>query len=74
MELPARGRLLDLGCGNGSFLSAWSRLVPGWSLAGSEVSDKYRREVESIPGVEQLYTVDLDAIPVLSISVSAPRA
>ena len=63
VDLPARGRLLDLGCGNGSFLSAWSRLVPGWSLAGSEVSDKYRREVEAIPGVEQLYTVDLDAIP-----------
>ena len=63
VPLPARGRLLDLGCGNGSFLSAWSELIPGWSLAGSEVSEKYKREVESIPGVERLYTGDLDDIP-----------
>src|SRR6185436_4898807 len=40
--LPVNGRLLDIGCGNGSFLSAWSRLIPGWSLCGSEVSEKYK--------------------------------
>lgn len=63
VNLPGHGRLLDLGCGNGSFLSAWSRLVPGWALAGSEVGDKYRREVESIPGFEKLYPANLDEIP-----------
>ena len=40
--LPAQGRLLDIGCGNGSFLSAWSRLISGWSLCGTEVSEKYK--------------------------------
>ncbi len=63
VSLPTRGRLLDLGCGNGSFLSAWSQLVPGWSLVGSEVGDKYRARIEAIPGVERLYTGDLDDIP-----------
>ncbi len=61
--LPATGRLLDIGCGNGGFLSAWSRSIPGWSLCGSEVSDKYKARVESIPGVEQLFTCDIDQIP-----------
>ncbi len=61
--LPARGRLLDIGCGNGSFLSAWSRAIPGWSLCGSEVSEKYKTRVEGIPGVEKLFTADVADIP-----------
>lgn len=47
----ARGRLLDVGCGNGALLRACSRLLPGWSLAGTEINDKYQAEVEAIPGV-----------------------
>lgn len=61
--LPVNGRLLDIGCGNGSFLSAWSRLIPGWSLCGSEVSEKYKARVESIPGVEKLFACDVPDIP-----------
>lgn len=62
-SLPEHGRLLDIGCGNGAFLSAWSRLVPGWSLCGSEVDDKHRAEIEAIPGVERLYTGPVTEIP-----------
>ncbi len=61
--LPSRGRLLDVGCGNGSFLSAWSRLVPGWTLSGTEVSDKHKAQIEKIPGVERLFTGDITEIP-----------
>src|SRR6266496_853917 len=46
VALPDGGRLLDIGCGNGSFLSAWSRLVAGWSLCGSEVNEKYKAQIE----------------------------
>jgi SAM-dependent methyltransferase len=60
--LPATGRLLDVGCGNGAFLSAWSCAVPGWQLVGSEVSDKHRAQVESIPGVERLHTKPLSQL------------
>jgi len=63
VALPVGGRLLDIGCGNGSFLSAWSRLVPGWSLCGSEVSEKYKAQIEGVPGVERLFTCDVDEIP-----------
>jgi SAM-dependent methyltransferase len=63
VKLPSSGRLLDIGCGNGSFLSAWSRLLAGWSLCGSEVSEKYKSQVESILGVERLFTGDVEEIP-----------
>lgn len=63
VEIPETGRLLDVGCGNGAFLTAWSRQLPRWSLAGSEVSDANRQAVESIPGVERLHTGPLAGIP-----------
>jgi 2-polyprenyl-3-methyl-5-hydroxy-6-metoxy-1,4-benzoquinol methylase len=56
MALAERGRLLDIGCGNGALLRAFSTTFPGWSLAGVEVTDHYQVVVESIAGVERLYT------------------
>jgi SAM-dependent methyltransferase len=53
--LPPSGRMLDLGCGNGAMLRSFSEQLPGWSLAGNELSDKYRDVVEAIPRVEKLY-------------------
>lgn len=55
VTLPSHGRMLDIGCGNGAMLRAFSRIAPGWSLAGTELNDKYRRIVESIKNVEPLY-------------------
>jgi SAM-dependent methyltransferase len=63
LAVPGQGRLLDLGCGNGAFLAAWSRLVPGWSLCGSEVSETHRARLERLPGFERLFTHGLEAIP-----------
>jgi 2-polyprenyl-3-methyl-5-hydroxy-6-metoxy-1,4-benzoquinol methylase len=63
VTLPATGRALDFGCGNGAFLRAFSRALPGWALCGSEVSEKYKKVVESIPGVERLYTGAIDSLP-----------
>ena len=56
VELPVTGRMLDVGCGNGAMLRAFSQAMPGWSLAGTELGDKYRGTIESIAGVERLYT------------------
>jgi len=63
VELPKKGRLLDVGCGNGALLGAFGRLLPLWSLAGTELNDKYRPLVESINGVEALYTCPPDHVP-----------
>jgi trans-aconitate methyltransferase len=57
------GRLLDVGCGNGALLRAFSAIAPNWALAGTEWSDKYRSIVEAIPGVEALHTVAPEDVP-----------
>jgi len=54
-RLPATGRLLDVGCGNGVLLRTFSRLAPGWTLAGADLDDRHRATVESIPGVDRFY-------------------
>ncbi|MCA1558154.1 MAG: methyltransferase, partial [Acidobacteria bacterium] len=46
VDLPEEGRMLDVGCGKGAMLRAFSRFAPQWNLAGAELSDKTRREVE----------------------------
>lgn len=61
--VPKVGKWLDIGCGNGALLRTLSRTLPGWSLFGVEVSDKYRGVVESIPGVKKLHTGDVEKIP-----------
>jgi hypothetical protein len=38
-------------------------VLPNWSLCGSEVSDKYKQLVESIPGVERMYGGPWEDIP-----------
>jgi len=63
VTLPTQGRALDFGCGNGAFLRAFSRALPGWTLCGSEVSEKYKQVVEGIPGVERLYTGAIESLP-----------
>ena len=63
VALSAAGRWLDFGCGNGAMLRAASAALPGWALCGSEVSDKYKSIVESIPGVESHFTCPLAEIP-----------
>jgi SAM-dependent methyltransferase len=63
VDAPAAGRLLDVGCGNGGLLRSCSRLMPGWKLSGSELSDQHRAEIEAIPGVEAFHSGALSGIP-----------
>jgi SAM-dependent methyltransferase len=55
VPLPAAGRMLDLGCGNGAMLRAFGGEFPGWTLAGNDLSEQHRAAVESIPGVERFH-------------------
>jgi SAM-dependent methyltransferase len=59
-NLPAKGRLLDFGCGKGAFLGRFQRQNPGWELAGCDVSERYRPFVEPITGAGRFRVTSLD--------------
>jgi len=61
--LPPKGRLLDIGCGNGATLKAFGAALPGWSLVGTELDDRHRGQIESIPGVEGFYACPVSDLP-----------
>lgn len=56
IPLAPVGDILDIGCGNGSFLSTFGGLFPDWRLFGAEVDDKDLSTLETIPGFQRLYT------------------
>jgi SAM-dependent methyltransferase len=63
VTLPRQGRMLDIGCGNGATLRAFGQLAPAWSLVGTELDDRCRRQVESLPQVEAFYTCPAEQVP-----------
>lgn len=60
--LPAKGALLDIGCGNGAALAEFSRALPAWRLYGSELSDKNLAGLRRIRNFVKLYTCPVDRI------------
>jgi SAM-dependent methyltransferase len=58
LSLPDYGMELDIGCGNGALLRHFNQIFPQWNLYGTELNDKYKKIVESIPNVESLYICD----------------
>ncbi|MBF0518523.1 MAG: class I SAM-dependent methyltransferase [Nitrospirae bacterium] len=58
-EIPPKGRLLDVGCGNGALLKTFGAMYPLWSLFGFEKSNLQAKEVT---GVKEIYAGSLDAI------------
>ncbi|MBI4665256.1 MAG: class I SAM-dependent methyltransferase [Nitrospinae bacterium] len=61
-RVPEAGRLLDIGCGNGSILRTFGGMNPKWRLAGFDQGDKFRDEVLRIPGVEAFHKGSLDDV------------
>ena len=60
--LPARGRALDVGCGNGATLTAMSTALSDWTFSGYEIGDGALPRLARIPRFEQLHTGSLGAI------------
>jgi SAM-dependent methyltransferase len=55
-ESKKPGKLIDIGCGNGSALKNLSAALPEWKLYGSELSDSARAGLERLPNFVELYT------------------
>jgi SAM-dependent methyltransferase len=53
--LPSKGRLIDIGCGNGGALRTFSEALPEWKLYGSELTDAPLADLKHLPNFVQLY-------------------
>lgn len=61
--LGPTGRVLDVGCGKGTFLSAFQKFRPGWRLFGHELSRANESILMAIPGFEQLFVGQIPERP-----------
>lgn len=63
MGVPEKGRLLDVGCGNGNFFPFFNEQCPGWEMYGSEYNSEFRNDVLSIPGVKGFHDGPFETAP-----------
>jgi len=62
LDLPDAGRMLDIGCGDGSLIASFGRLRPHWRLNAADVGDRFRAQILALPGVEGFHSIDPDSI------------
>lgn len=62
LPIAHEGRLLDVGCGNGSFLSTFMSQAPSWRVDGADLSNQLRPEVTSTPAFGELFTCPISQI------------
>jgi SAM-dependent methyltransferase len=56
--LPPKGKVIDIGCGNGGALRTFSEALPDWRLYGTELTDASLAGLKSLPNFVQLFTGD----------------
>jgi 2-polyprenyl-3-methyl-5-hydroxy-6-metoxy-1,4-benzoquinol methylase len=61
-EVNPTGRLLDIGCGNGSLIKAFGMAFPGWTFCGTEFDNRHRRSVEALQRVEYFHNGDVSEV------------
>lgn len=60
VDLPTKGELLDIGCGNGAFINGFSRVFSDWSLDGLEQDEKNLVYLNKIKNFSKLITEDIN--------------
>jgi cyclopropane fatty-acyl-phospholipid synthase-like methyltransferase len=61
-DAPRSGRLLDVGCGNGVTLRAFSKREK-WRLYGLDIHDRNQALLSALPGFDTLYTCPPRDVP-----------
>lgn len=60
---PARGRILDFGCGKGPTSQAASHVLSDWTIDGFDQDDRALNTLLDIPRFDRLYTGDPARLP-----------
>lgn len=63
LALPLEGSVLDVGCGSGVTLAAFSDAKTRWALFGFDLDDRREDALQKLPNFRELYTGDLTQIP-----------
>jgi SAM-dependent methyltransferase len=56
VALPSKGKLIDIGCGNGGALRTFSETLPDWQLYGTELTDDLLEDLKRLPNFVRLFT------------------
>lgn len=56
VKLPTKGKLIDIGCGNGGALRTFSQTLPEWQLYGTELTDASLEDLKQLPNFVRLFT------------------
>jgi SAM-dependent methyltransferase len=64
MSLPAHGRALDFGCGQGVFTKVLRDALPGWDVCGTELSEiALRKAAARLPDCAFVNSIELASAP-----------
>ncbi len=61
-DLPARGRLLDYGCGRGATTKATQRLLPDWRVDAYDLDRRAEAELSALPVFDRFFSGEPEAI------------
>lgn len=60
--IPAKGKVLDIGTGNGSFLKAYKKFFKNWNLHAQDIQSNSKEDILKIVPEENIYIKEISKI------------
>lgn len=54
-SIAGSGSILDIGCGNGAFLTKFHEVAPGWSINGTELNPTFKDDILNISKTSRFF-------------------